>query len=123
MKNRRKPPQKRTFLSADPLKIGNGPNTVSGSTVSNTELSEFRPDGKGGSSLREVAFVTVFGSFDGFGGSGKHLALSLLVLQNTVPRGSHDGFDGLAVVAVPVMTATPLKLNPLFRHPESFGAH
>ena len=31
---------------------------------------------------------------DGFGGSGKHLALLLLLLQNTVPRGSRDGFDG-----------------------------
>ena len=31
---------------------------------------------------------------DGFGGSGKHLALLLLVLQNTVPRGSRDGVDG-----------------------------
>ena len=30
--------------------------------------------------------------FDGFGGSGKHLALLLLLLQNTLPRGSRDGF-------------------------------
>ena len=32
------------------------------------------------------------GGFDGFGGSGEHLALRLLVLQNTVPRGNRDGF-------------------------------
>ena len=35
-----------------------------------------------------------FGGFDSLGGSGKHLPLLLLVLQNTVPRGNHDGFDG-----------------------------
>ena len=35
-----------------------------------------------------------FGSFEGFGGSGLHLALLLLVLQNTVPRGRRDCFDG-----------------------------
>ena len=28
------------------------------------------------------------------GGSGKHLVLLLVVLQNTVPRGSRDGFGG-----------------------------
>ena len=32
--------------------------------------------------------------FDGFGGSGEHLALLLLVLQNTVPRDESGGFDG-----------------------------
>ena len=35
-----------------------------------------------------------FGGFDGFGGSGKHLALFLLVLRNTVPSDSRGGFDG-----------------------------
>ena len=35
-----------------------------------------------------------FGGFDGFGGSGEHLALLLLVLQNTVRRGDCDGFGG-----------------------------
>ena len=39
------------------------------------------------------------GGYDGFGGfrgsrEKKHLALLSLVLQNTVPRGSRDGFDG-----------------------------
>ena len=32
--------------------------------------------------------------FGGFDGSAKHLAPLLLLLQNTVPRGSCDGFDG-----------------------------
>ena len=31
---------------------------------------------------------------DGLGGSGKRLALLLLVLQNAVPRGSRDSFGG-----------------------------
>ena len=36
-----------------------------------------------------------FGGFDGFGGSGEHLALLLLVLQNIVPRDSGgSGRDG-----------------------------
>ena len=59
--------------------------------------------------------MTVLAVFDGFGGSAKHLALLLLLLENAVARGSRDGFDGLAVsavVAVSVVTATPLKLNP-----------
>ena len=51
--------------------------------------------GKGRVSLRGGgSLLDHFGGFDAFGGSGKHLALPLLVLQNTVPRGSHDGFDG-----------------------------
>ena len=44
--------------------------------------------------LRRVAFMTVFGGFDGFGGSGKHLALFLRVLQNTAQWGNRGGFDG-----------------------------
>ena len=35
-----------------------------------------------------------FGGFDCSGGSGEHLALLLLALQNTVPRGDRGGFDG-----------------------------
>ena len=35
-----------------------------------------------------------FGGFDSFGGSGEHLALFLLVLQNSGQRGNRDGFDG-----------------------------
>ena len=31
-----------------------------------------------------------FGCFDGFGGCAKHLALLLLLLENTVPRGSRE---------------------------------
>ena len=46
---------------------------------------------KGGLSLRGGSLHDVF---DGFGGSGKHLALLLLGLQNAVPRGDRGGFDG-----------------------------
>ena len=35
-----------------------------------------------------------FGSVDGFGGSGEHLALLLLVLQDAAPRDDRDGFGG-----------------------------
>ena len=49
---------------------------------------------KGGSSLRGVAFMTVLAVLTVFGGSGEHLALLLLALQNTVPRDGFDGFGG-----------------------------
>ena len=52
-----------------------------------------------------------FGSFDCFGGFGKHLALLSLVLQKTGHRGNSDGFGGRG--------GSPLKLNPPFRHPET----
>ena len=45
------------------------------------------------------------------------LPLLLLVLQNTVPRGNRDSFDGCsgsAVVAVSVVMATPLKPKHTF---------
>ena len=56
-------------------------------------------------------------SFKCFGGSAEHLVLLSLILQMTVPRGSGGGLTVLAVsavMAVSVMTATPLKLNPPF---------
>ena len=31
---------------------------------------------------------------DGFGGSGEHLTLLVLLLQNTAHRGNRDGFGG-----------------------------
>ena len=66
-----------------------------------------------------------FGGFVGFGGSGEHLDLLLLVLQNTEQRGSGDGFDYLAVsvMAVSVMAATPLNSTTLFQYPESMHPH
>ena len=51
-------------------------------------LSFLRMTEKGGLSLRGGSL------HDGFGGSGEHLALLLLALQNTVPRDDHDGFGG-----------------------------
>ena len=54
----------------------------------------YQDDGKGGVEFKRGSLHDGFGGFDPFGGSGLHLALLLLVLQNTVPRGSHDGFDG-----------------------------
>ena len=54
----------------------------------------YQDRGKGGLSLRGVAFMTVLAVLTVFGGSAKHLALLLLLLENTVPRGSRDGFGG-----------------------------
>ena len=83
-------------------------------------LSLFRMTEKGvefkGGSLHDG-----LGGFYGFGGSGEHLALLLLVLQNTVPRDDRDALTVSAVsavVAVSVVTATPLELNPPFRNPD-----
>ena len=67
--------------------------------------------GKGGLSLKGVAFMTVL--------------VVLAVLESTLPscclaykiqyqEGSVTGLAVSAVVAVPVVTATPLKLNPPF---------
>ena len=67
--------------------------------------------GKGGLSLKGGSLHDGFGGFDGSGGSGEHLALVLLVLQNTGRTGNRDGS---AIMAVSVVTATPLKLNPPF---------
>ena len=49
---------------------------------------------KRGLSLRGVAFMTVLAVLMGFGGSGEHLALFLLVPQNTRQRGNRGGFGG-----------------------------
>ena len=60
-----------------------------------------------------------FGGFVGFGGSGKHLTLLWLVLQNTA-LAVLTVLAVSAVMAVSVMTATPLKLDPPFRDPEHY---
>ena len=46
--------------------------------------------------LLQEHFGLIFGSlvFDDFGGSGKHLTLLSLVLQNTGQRGNCGGFGG-----------------------------
>ena len=68
--------------------------------------------------------MTVFGSFDGFGGSGEIGVYPsfMLLLQNRAQWGNRCGFDGLevsAAMAVSVITATPLKLKrPLFLDPD-----
>ena len=67
-------------------------------------------DGKGGLGLRGVAFMTVLT----VGGSGEHLALLLLVLQNTVPRDDRDGFGGFGGCGGFGRDGYPLKLNPPF---------
>ena len=79
------------------------------------DQKEHRDVGKGGLSLRGVAFMT---GFDGFGGSGKHLALLSFraVLQNKQKEATVMVWT---VSAGSVVTATPLKLNPPFRHPEN----
>ena len=68
-----------------------------------------------------VAFMMGFGGFDGLA-IGDHLALYLLVLENTAQRGHRDGSDAFGG-AVSVMTATgPLPLfnsTPFVRHPEN----
>ena len=52
----------------------------------------FQDDGKRGVEFKGGSLRDGFGGFDSFGGSGEHLALLLLVLQNTGQRG--NGFDG-----------------------------
>ena len=51
--------------------------------------SLFRMSEKGGG---EFKGASLHDSFGGFGGSGKHLALLSLVIENTGHRGNRDGF-------------------------------
>ena len=62
---------------------------------------------KGGVEFKGGSLHDGFGGFDGFGGSGEHLAIRLLVLQNTGQRGSCEGFDGVGGFGGSVMMATP----------------
>ena len=48
-----------------------------------TRRSDSQDHGKGGVEFKGGSLHDGFGGFDGFGGSGEHLALLLLVLQNT----------------------------------------
>ena len=57
------------------------------------------------------------------GGSGFHLALLLLVLQIQYQEAAVTDWRCSAVVAVSVVTATPLNSTPLFRHPEAWLVH
>ena len=71
----------------------------------------------GGLCLRAVAFMMVLVVL--VVGSVEHLALLVLIIQNSVPRGNHDGFGGFGVFFGGFGRDTyPLKLNstPLFRH-------
>ena len=55
---------------------------------------------------------------DGFGGSGKHLALFACHTKNSAKRRTVTVLAVSTVVAVSVVMATPLKPHPLFRHPD-----
>ena len=77
-------------------------------------LWKFQDDGKGGLGLRGVAFMTVLA-----------VLMVLAVLQSTLPsfclsykiqcqETTVTVLAVLAAVTVPVVTATPLKLNPPF---------
>ena len=68
-------------------------------------------DGKGGLSLRGVAFMTVLAVLESTLPSS---CLSYKIEHNEANRGGFDGLAISAVMAVSVMTATSLKLNPPF---------
>ena len=68
-------------------------------------------DGKGGCVFQGGS---LHDGFDGFGGSEEHLALLLLVLQNTVPRDDCDSFGGFGGFPPNLRALSP---TPLFRHP------
>ena len=57
-------------------------------------LCHYQDHGRGGLSSRGVAAGSLHGGFDGFGGSGEHLTLRLLVLQNAAQLGNRGGFGG-----------------------------
>ena len=55
-------------------------------------LNGFRNDLKGGVEFKRGSLHDGFSGFDGFVGSGKHLALLSLALQNTGQRGNRERF-------------------------------
>ena len=73
--------------------------------------------GKGGLSLRGVAFVRC--GFDRFGGSGEHLALLLLVLQNKEQRGNRYefwrfvGYGGFGHDGYPLQLKPPRRFSQI----------
>ena len=75
-------------------------------------------------SLRGGSLHDGFGGLDGFGGSGEHFTLLCWsfvykIQHNEVTVAVLTVLAVSAVMAVSVMTATPLKLNPpFFRDPE-----
>ena len=76
-------------------------------------MSEKGVEFKGGSFMMVLAVLTVVAVLESI--------LPYFCLSYKIPRGSRDGFGGLAVVAVSVVMATPLKLNPpppLVHHPD-----
>ena len=58
--------------------------------------------------------MTVLAVLMAFGGSGEHLALLLLVLQDKRQRGNRDGLDGFGGFGGCGRDGYPLKLNPPF---------
>ena len=65
------------------------PQTIGLETPDFLGVPNCQENGKGGLSLRGVAFMTVLAVL-----TGEHLALLSLVLQNTGQRGNRDGFGG-----------------------------
>ena len=72
-----------------------------------------------GSRKREVEYKggSLHDGFDGFSGSGEHLTSFCLSYEIQHNEATVAVLTVSAVMAVSVMTATPLKLNPLFRDP------
>ena len=69
-----------------------------------------------GVGFKGVSLHGGFGGFDGFGGSAEHLALLCLpyeIQHNEATVAVLTVLADSAVVAVSVVTATPLKPNPL----------
>ena len=82
--------------------------------------SEFQDVGKGGLSLRGVAFITVL---EILACSGEYHALPSIALQNTVPRGSCDVFERFRQLwRFRLWRLPPLKSTPLLRHPDNYAA-
>ena len=93
---------------------------ISGCTVFFSGADVPRLLEKGGLSFRGVSQHDGFGGFDCCGGSGEYLALLLLLLQLQDKEATVTAltvWPVSVVLAVSVITATPLKLNPSFRHP------
>ena len=82
---------------------------------------KYQDDGKGGLSLRGVAFMTVLAVLTVLESTLPSFCLSYKIQHSEATVAVLTVLAVSAVVAVSVVTATPLKPNPPFRRPESIA--
>ena len=91
-----------------------GNPNFNGVTTTNRVAQEPREHGKGGLSLRGVAFMTVLAVLTDLESTLPSFCLSYKIQHNEATVAVLTVLAVSAVMAVSIITATPLKLNPPF---------